>query len=282
MTDRYHRNQDVPRFANHTADMSRAMNVAAFVVMYDGIPIIYQGQEQHLSGGTGPYTNREPLWEHGFNVFHPMYQHISTLNFLRKQAISNDNKYTTSLSSVSLLGNSTLLMAKGSKGKQVSTLLSNAGSASDELTAVIDMSDTGYSSRTEMTEVLSCRTYTVASNDSLVFAIPAGGEPAVFYSSSALNGSTLCGTTGERYASSVMTTITQTTYTSAVGSSATVMVSTATVPVVASEITSTAAATQSPSSAVALRSGNSFSAWSLMATLAAANGILGIVIGGSW
>lgn len=54
-------NHDNLRFANITLDLSLAKNALAFTVLGDGIPIVYQGQEQQFAGGDDPWC-REALW----------------------------------------------------------------------------------------------------------------------------------------------------------------------------------------------------------------------------
>jgi alpha-amylase len=54
-------NHDNPRFAHGTQDMSLVKNAMAFVALGDGIPVVYQGQEQHYQGGDDPGC-REALW----------------------------------------------------------------------------------------------------------------------------------------------------------------------------------------------------------------------------
>ena len=57
-------NHDNPRFPFETKDISLVKNALAFSIMSDGIPIIYQGQEQHLEGGDDPGC-REAVWLSG-------------------------------------------------------------------------------------------------------------------------------------------------------------------------------------------------------------------------
>lgn len=83
-------NHDQPRFASVTQDVSLAKNIIAFTILADGIPIIYQGQEQHYDargGSTVPY-NREAIWFSGYNTEVALYQFIKTLNAIRTYAIS--------------------------------------------------------------------------------------------------------------------------------------------------------------------------------------------------
>lgn len=74
-------NHDVSRFANFTSDMSQLKNVLAWNVWSDGIPIVYYGAEQAMSGGNDP-DNRGALWLNGegYNTSAPLYTHVKTLN----------------------------------------------------------------------------------------------------------------------------------------------------------------------------------------------------------
>lgn len=58
-------NHDNPRFPSATKDLSLVKNAMAFTIMSDGIPIVYQGQEQHYEGGDDPGC-REALWLSGY------------------------------------------------------------------------------------------------------------------------------------------------------------------------------------------------------------------------
>jgi len=57
-------NHDNPRFAFGTGDWSLVKNALVFNMLSDGIPIVYQGQEQHFNGGDDPGC-REALWTSG-------------------------------------------------------------------------------------------------------------------------------------------------------------------------------------------------------------------------
>ena len=60
-------NHDNPRFPSFTNDMSLVKNALAFSIMSDGIPVVYQGQEQHFAGGDDPGC-REALWLSGYAI----------------------------------------------------------------------------------------------------------------------------------------------------------------------------------------------------------------------
>jgi alpha-amylase len=70
---------DVPRMGYYTADLSLLRTVSTWNILYDGIPIVYQGQEQRFRGGDDPY-NREAVWLSGFSTDGPLYVLFKFLN----------------------------------------------------------------------------------------------------------------------------------------------------------------------------------------------------------
>ncbi|KAF5855418.1 Alpha-amylase A type-1/2 [Aspergillus alliaceus] len=64
--------------------MNVAKNVLIFTILFDDIPIIYQGQELHFSGAHNP-DDREALWLSNYDTNAPLYKLISTLNTIRKR-----------------------------------------------------------------------------------------------------------------------------------------------------------------------------------------------------
>ncbi|KAI9686306.1 MAG: hypothetical protein M1820_010662, partial [Bogoriella megaspora] len=88
-------NADVPRFAQLNGDLAAAQNLIAYTILADGIPILYQGQEQHYSsyGGSGDPFNREALWFSGYNTTAPLYTLSKQLLALRKWAGKLDDGY---------------------------------------------------------------------------------------------------------------------------------------------------------------------------------------------
>jgi alpha-amylase len=74
--------------------MSLAKNVAAFIILADGLPIIYAGQEQHYAGGNDP-ANREATWFSGYSTTSEIYKLIASSNAIRNHAISTDSGYLT-------------------------------------------------------------------------------------------------------------------------------------------------------------------------------------------
>lgn len=176
-------NHDIPRFASFTDDMALAKNLVTFTIMFDGIPIVYAGQEQHYSGGDDP-DNREALWLSGFNTDAPLYVQLASLNKARSHVASKDKEYIKSSSSVKFSDDSTIALTKG----KVTTVLTNAGSSGDENTITVE--GTGYEAGSEVMDILSCETAEVA--DGGLQVTLKEGLAKVFVPSDLLEGSGLC------------------------------------------------------------------------------------------
>jgi alpha-amylase len=98
-------NHDVPRFLyNATPKISpndtqavraqkkaigqaRLRNALAYLLTIDGIPCIYYGTEQNLSGGPDP-SNREDMWQTGFAQDGDTYRYLKALIKARKENVA--------------------------------------------------------------------------------------------------------------------------------------------------------------------------------------------------
>ncbi|CAI7624132.1 unnamed protein product [Penicillium bialowiezense] len=200
-------NQDVPRFGSYTSDISLARNILTINMLADGIPILYYGEEQHLTGGFNP-VNREALWLTKYSMkstsLPPLVQ---KLNRIRTYASSDGEKATVApksgsdyLSYLSLpIYNSTniLAMRKGYAGNQVVSVVSNLGAkpATNATTKITLGSDgTGFSIGQNLTELLSCKTFVTDSSGDIDVDLSSDGGPRVYYPTESLNRSTnICG-----------------------------------------------------------------------------------------
>lgn len=181
-------NQDNERFASYTDDMALAKNALAFTILADGIPKMYYGQEQHLTGNYSPY-NRQALWSTDYDTTVPLYTLTATLNKLRNHAISVDSSYVTSVSSILYTDDSTYAARKGPNGVQIVAVLSNQGTGGGDYELSVPLAaDVG----TNMTEVLGCTTVLAGTNGTIVVDM-GEGVPKVFFPTFNMNGSGLCG-----------------------------------------------------------------------------------------
>lgn len=181
-------NQDNPRFASYTSDISLAKNIIAYTILADGIPIIYGGQEQHYAGGNDP-ANREAVWLAGYNTSSPLYTHVAQLNQVRNQAIYKNSTYLTYQSWPIYSDTTTMALRKGFDGNQIITVLSNLGS--DGSTYTLSLGNTGYTNGQQLVEVLSCSNVTVDDDGNIPVSM-GQGLPKVFYPASQISGSGIC------------------------------------------------------------------------------------------
>ncbi|KAL4808944.1 glycoside hydrolase superfamily [Aspergillus unguis] len=182
-------NHDNDRFASMNNDMTLAKNIITFTLLFDGLPIIYQGQEQHFSGTGDPY-NREPIWPSAYNTSSPLYTVIRTLNAIRKHATRLDpDNYPHYNTFPVFRGWYEMGFRKGRDGQQIVMVLSTKGSHGDAYT--ITMAD-AFQSSIVVRDVLSCRTWTVNDKGELWLDMDKG-EPRVLFPEAAMRGSGLCG-----------------------------------------------------------------------------------------
>eukprot|EP01025_Chloroclados_australasicus_P020729 TRINITY_DN21871_c0_g1_i3.p1 TRINITY_DN21871_c0_g1~~TRINITY_DN21871_c0_g1_i3.p1 ORF type:complete len:1000 (-),score=74.15 TRINITY_DN21871_c0_g1_i3:199-3174(-) len=75
-------NHDLPRFLSFQPNTSLYLNALAYVILGEGIPILYYGSEQGFNGNQDP-TNREPLWRSSFDTSGMVYKYIQKLTSVR-------------------------------------------------------------------------------------------------------------------------------------------------------------------------------------------------------
>ncbi|KAL4820262.1 glycoside hydrolase superfamily [Aspergillus spinulosporus] len=186
-------NHDTPRFASLINDTTLAKNAMAFNILSDGIPVVYQGQEQHMRGQYAPY-NREPLWKTSYNTNGSLYKTTSTLNKLRNHAIRLDKYHVSSHSKELYLDGSTYVTRKGTEGSQIVSVFSNQGSQGGPYNLSIPGA---YKPGTEVIEVLGCKRVAADHEGQIVVRMDKG-EPKAFFPVKKMNGSGLCGFKGRR------------------------------------------------------------------------------------
>ena len=76
-------NHDVARFLFDKPSPDALRNALSFLLTEQGIPCIYYGTEQELSGGNDP-TNREVLWSTGYDTTGATFKWIQKLIAIRK------------------------------------------------------------------------------------------------------------------------------------------------------------------------------------------------------
>ncbi|GFF42650.1 alpha-amylase A type-3 [Aspergillus udagawae] len=182
---------DVDRFGNKTSDMALAKNVVTFNILFDGIPIMYQGQEQHFQGNYGDSnSNREAVWLSGYNTDAELYKLVGKLNRIRKHAYNLDNNYLDVQTYPVYQGSSELAFRKGVEGRQTIMLLSTQGT--NQKNSYPLHLPVSYNPGVVAMDVLNCVNYTVDAAGELVITMDKG-EPHVFFPANLMPGSGLCG-----------------------------------------------------------------------------------------
>lgn len=182
-------NHDLARFPFKTTDVSLDMNAIAYTMLTDGIPIIYNGQEQGFGGGLPPLS-REALWFSGYKTTGTLYTFITQLNQARSRAITVDKDWVKQRISVSQPDSQTLLMRKGNAGKQMVSLFTNRGAGGEEVMTLLS-ADTGFTANLDVIEVLNCIDAKTDGSGNLGVGID-NGEPLVFFPAANLKGSGIC------------------------------------------------------------------------------------------
>lgn len=110
-------NHDSDRFLNHTQNPQRIQNTLVYLMLSDGIPIVYMGTEQNfvgnpnVSGGAGDPWNREALWRSNYNRSNWIYNYLSMLNRIRS---SFQQDFFTSHQQTIFVDNQTYIYRKSS------------------------------------------------------------------------------------------------------------------------------------------------------------------------
>lgn len=149
------------------------------MMMMDGIPVIYQGQEQRYSGANDPY-NREPVWKSGYSTQSELYEWIAKLNRFRNFAIDTDDTYVSSRASVILNSTHIIVMKKGN----AITIATNVGLGASKSNVTLTQKMTGFYPSTTYMDVLRCEAYETTKNGSL--NIELGSEAKILYPAVAL------------------------------------------------------------------------------------------------
>lgn len=154
-----------------------------------GIPIIYQGQEQHYAGGRTP-NNREALWLSGYSTSSELYAWVTKLNRVRAHAIDQDVGYVLDGSRPFYYDNHTIAVRKGRSGYKVVGVFTNVGSSSSH-SVTLASEATGFESNQAVVDVMACHAYTTDSSGSVTLVLT-DGLPRVLYPKARLSDSDIC------------------------------------------------------------------------------------------
>jgi len=169
-------NHDNPRFPSLTSDLSLDQNAIAFVILADGIPIIYEGQEQRFSGASVPH-NREAVWLADYSPKSALYSFIGSVNRIRNREIYKSPSYLTERMQPIYTDKNNIALRKG----KIVSVYTNLGANSTDYT--LSVSGTGYAANQSLVEILSCSNVTVGADGNLGVGMSQGLPRVSFYSS---------------------------------------------------------------------------------------------------
>ncbi|EJT98061.1 alpha-amylase [Dacryopinax primogenitus] len=175
-------NHDQPRFPSFTNDTGLIKNAIAYTFIGDGLPIVYEGQEQEYSGGAVP-NNREAIWLSAYEQDKPLFKHITSLNMARQAAMNGSSSFLSTHMKVLSTSAHSIALAK----YPMLASLTNIGQGSQgQVSVSVGSLGTGYSANSQLVEVLSCTEVNVDGSGNLAFTTQQGA-PAVFLPSSMVN-----------------------------------------------------------------------------------------------
>jgi len=153
-------NHDNPRFPSITSDLSLDKNVIAFVILADGIPIIYEGQEQGFFGGDVPH-NREAVWLADYSPKSTLYSFLGSVNQIRNQEVYKSPSFLTERMQAIYTDKNNIALRKG----KIVSVFTNLGANSSDYE--LSVSGTGYAANQSLVEILSCSNVTVGADGAL-------------------------------------------------------------------------------------------------------------------
>ncbi|KAJ0161716.1 Acid alpha-amylase [Colletotrichum tanaceti] len=181
-------NQDQVRFAHRNGDVALAKNLYALVMLRDGIPVVYYGQEQHLDGGANPH-NREALWLAGYDVHSELYGWIQQTNKVRARAAASNADFLTRERTRAVFSyggggvgrdNSSSRVLALRKGQLFSMYTNGGVGAANDVSFAIARNVHGFAADSDVVDVMNCESFRVASHGRLWVQMPDGGLPRVF------------------------------------------------------------------------------------------------------
>ncbi|KAI0057115.1 alpha-amylase [Artomyces pyxidatus] len=175
-------NQDNPRWHSISVDPQSLYNAMVLTFMSDGIPIVYYGQEQYLTGAADP-LNRGPLWPSQYGKT-DAYNLTATLNQLRNYLVNNTD-WATSRTQVLETAPDGISIMKGN----VVTIMTNIGSPAQNVSV---SAYTPWPSSFSSTDIFTCQQWAVGSNGSVEVQYTKGGTPVILVPDDLLKAANIC------------------------------------------------------------------------------------------
>ncbi|KAJ4455423.1 putative Alpha-amylase A type-3 [Paratrimastix pyriformis] len=165
-------NHDNPRFLQGQSDYTLYQNGLAYVLMTEGVPLLYYGTEQGFSGGADPGC-REPLWPTRYAQSNPLFKFLQTvLQFRTSVALWNQGPQVERY-----IDDNFLAFTRG----DVLTLVTNVGSNGPTVQRTLTYLPASYKDGTKLCNIFwpndDCITVTGGKLDVALLR----GETKIFY-----------------------------------------------------------------------------------------------------
>ncbi|PIL26375.1 ATP-binding cassette transporter [Ganoderma sinense ZZ0214-1] len=171
-------NHDNPRFMSFVKDHALIRNAMAWPFVQDGIPILYQGQEQSFTGGRDP-LNREAMWLSGYVEQKALVTDVKLYNAARRAAMAHNADFLKTAAKLYAVSQHTVAVSK----PPLLALLSNLGNTS---TPNWNVPGAGYKPGETLVDVLTCNKV-VADDKGGVLVTGKAGNPQILLPVTALD-----------------------------------------------------------------------------------------------
>lgn len=185
-------NHDSNRLAATIPSLALRKNALAYALLADGIPTIYQGDEQSFAGPGSDPDNREALWTSGFDKRAPLYQTIRKLNKLRSWVGRDDAESWVSKTEIFWSDAHTMALRRGSNGSHIVSILTNSGGNSTTGVVKVKVEKSGFVPGTMLMDIIACKEVAVGTDGALNVAM-SNGDPKVLFPVNQLGLSGICG-----------------------------------------------------------------------------------------
>ncbi|CAE6465811.1 unnamed protein product [Rhizoctonia solani] len=194
-------NHDVPRWSGQYQDPQSLYNALVFSFMYDGIPVVYYGQEQYFKGKDDP-ANREPLWPSNY-LENNGTRLIASLNQFRNFLVASSDKPIDNSTNATAdwLHESAQVLSHTehdivlARGPIISVL---TGRGSGKFNASASVLNSGYPGGQPLIDIISCSQYVTGAGGALTVSYEEGGRAVVLIPAVYLINSGICGNEAPR------------------------------------------------------------------------------------
>lgn len=178
-------NHDFPRFLHLSPDIALLHNALTYVLLGEGVPIVYYGTEQEFAGKYDP-ENRESLWPYQ-NSSSRMYKFIGHLAKFRLQSrIDFRNRNQREL----FVDNDTMVFSRGNKNEAVVFLTRRGHRSGIHTKTFTNM--TRFTDGTVLQNIFDCSDTVTITGGSVTVTFK-DGLPLIYVEESSA-GNTVCGT----------------------------------------------------------------------------------------